>query len=161
LTDDDHRTPFTVAGEKQTLCDFLDYLRAAIDRKASGLDEAAARRSPVASGTSLLGLVKHLTFVEVMWFQWSFAGSDVPLPSGELEPGDTTTSVLDAYRAACRRANEIVAAHDDLDEVCARKAPGYEPLSLRWLLVHMVEETARHAGHADIIREQIDGATGR
>jgi hypothetical protein len=69
--------------------------------------------------------------------------------------------VLDAYRAACRRANEIVAEHDDLDELCARRAPGYDPLSLRWLLVHMVEETARHAGHADIIREQLDGATGR
>jgi hypothetical protein len=158
---DDHRTPFTVAGEKQTLRDFLDYLRGAIVRKASELDEDSVRRSTVPSGTSLLGLVKHLTYVEVTWFQWSFAGIDVALPSGDLEPGDTGASVLDAYRDACRHANEIIDTNDDLDALCARRAPGYDPLSLRWILVHLVEETARHAGHADIIREQIDGATGR
>ncbi|MDQ1519851.1 MAG: hypothetical protein QOI55_924 [Actinomycetota bacterium] len=157
----DHRTPFTNADEKRTLCDFLDYLRDAIVRKASGLDAAAVRRSTVPSGTSLLVLVKHLTFVEIAWVQWSFAGLDVTLPSGDLEPGDTTESVIDAYRAATRRNNELLDTFDDLDQRCERKATAWEPMSLRWVLVHMIEETGRHAGHADIIREQIDGSTGR
>jgi hypothetical protein len=119
------------------------------------------RRSTVPSGTSLLGLVKHLTFVEVAWFQWSFAGLEVELPSGDLQPDDTTVSVLAAYRDAARRGNEIVDACDDLTRRCERKATAWEPMSLRWVLVHLVEETSRHAGHADIIREQIDGAVGR
>jgi uncharacterized damage-inducible protein DinB len=157
----DHRTPFTVADEKRTLRDFLDYLRDAMTRKASGLTEDDARRSPVASGTSLLVLVKHLTFVETAWFQWSFAGLDVQLPSGDLQPEDTAESVLAAYRAAIQRNNEILDGFDDLDQRCVRKATAAEPMSLRWILVHMVEETARHAGHADIIREQIDGSIGR
>jgi hypothetical protein len=115
----------------------------------------------VPSGTSLLGLVKHLTFVETAWFQWSFAGLDVQLPSGDLQPGDTAESVLAAYRGAVTRNNEILDGCRDLDRRCARKATAAEPMSLRWVLVHMVEETARHAGHADIIREQIDGSIGR
>jgi hypothetical protein len=158
----DHRTPFTIADEKRTLCDFLDYLRDAIVRKAHGLDEDEVRRSTVPSGTSLLGLVKHLTFVELAWFEWSFAGLDIRLPSGDLEPDDTAASVIAAYRAATERANDVIAGCDDLGRLSARTgiAP-HEPLSMRWILVHMIEETGRHAGHADIIREQIDGATGR
>jgi uncharacterized damage-inducible protein DinB len=157
----DHRTPFTIADEKRTLRDFLDYLRDAITRKATGLTDDDVRRSTVPSGTSLLGLVKHLTYVETMWFQWSFAGLDVDRPSGDLQSGDTAESVLAAYRSAIKRSNEILDHCGDLDQRCARKVSVDEPLSLRWVLVHMVEETARHAGHADIIREQVDGSVGR
>jgi hypothetical protein len=157
----DRRTPFLVAGERETLLAFLDYLREAVLIKASGLDDEALRRPLVPSGTSLLGLVKHLTMVEVAWFQWSFAGSDVPIPDQSLEPGDTTESVFAGYRAAIEQNNALVAERHDLDELCARKRTGFEPLSLRWVLVHMVEETGRHAGHADILREQLDGQTGR
>jgi hypothetical protein len=158
----DHRTPFTVAGERETLRDFLDYLRAAVVRKVDGLDDEAVRRSTVPSGTSLLGLVKHLTFVELVWFSFSYAGADDALPQGDLEPGDTTASVVAGYLDAIARSNEVLARGDDLDQRCARRgAAPDEHLSLRWVLVHLIEETARHAGHADIIREQIDAATGR
>jgi hypothetical protein len=75
--------------------------------------------------------------------------------------GDTVASAVAAYRAAAIRNDEIVAAAGDLSAMCKRKPPTTEPMSLRWILVHMIEETGRHAGHADILREQIDGATGR
>ena len=157
----DRRTPFVNTNERDTLLAFLDYLREAVVVKADGLSEADARRSPVRSGTSLVGLVKHLTMVEVSWFQWSFAGDDVRIPTDRLDDGDTVASVIASYRDATARNNEIVAAAGDLSAMCARKPPTTDPMSLRWILVHMIEETGRHAGHADILREQIDGETGR
>lgn len=83
----DHHTPWTLAGEKQMLVAFLDYLRGAVIRKASGLPAAAARRPIVGSSTSLLGLIKHLTRVEIVWFQCAFAGADVQVP-GDDPAGD-------------------------------------------------------------------------
>ncbi len=157
----DRRTPFVNAGERETLVAFLDYLRDAIVVKTEGLSEADARRELVPSGTSVLGLVKHLTMVEVSWFQWSFAGLDVRVPRDRLTDDDRIDEVVAAYRRACARNNEIVAADPDLTKRCARKPPTTDPMSLRWILVHMVEETGRHAGHADILREQLDGETGR
>jgi uncharacterized damage-inducible protein DinB len=157
----DRRTPFVNSGERQTLVAFLDYLREAVIVKASGLDDDALRRSLVPSGTSLLGLVKHLTMVEVVWFQWSFAGLDVSIPAQELEPGDTSESVMAGYREAIDQSNAIVADRPDPTGLSVRKATAPEPMSLRWVLVHMVEETGRHAGHADILREQLDGQIGR
>ena len=106
-------------------------------------------------------VARHLTTVEVSWFQWSFAGLDVPIPEPLLQQTDTEASVIAGYRAATERSNEIVGAETDLTKLCARTGSAFEPLSLRWLLVHMVEETARHAGHADILREQLDGEIGR
>ena len=157
----DRRTPFVNASERETLLAFLDYLREAVVLKATRLPEADARRALVPSGTSVLGLVKHLTMVEVSWFQWSFAGLDVRIPSGELTEDDRVDSVVAAYRTAIARNNEIVAGETDLTAMCARKPPTTDPMSLRWVLVHMIEETGRHAGHADILREQLDGETGR
>jgi uncharacterized damage-inducible protein DinB len=157
----DRRTPLELTGERETLLQFLDYLRESVALKADGLDEADARRSTVPSGTSVLGLVKHLTAVEQLWFQFAFAGREADLASDALEPTDTVESVVAAYRETCRANDALVESCDDLDGLCARALTTPEPLSLRWVLVHMVEETARHAGHADIIREQVDGATGR
>lgn len=157
----DRRTPFVNTGERETLVAYLDYLREAIVVKADGLSEADARRALVPSGTSVLGLVKHLTMVEVSWFQWSFAGLDVRVPAGELADDDSVDSLITEYRAATASNNEIVAGERDLSVLCARKPPTTDPMSLRWVLVHMIEETARHAGHADILREQLDGETGR
>jgi uncharacterized damage-inducible protein DinB len=157
----DRRTPFPNSDERTTLVAFLDYLRESVVRKTEGLDDEAVRRVLVPSGTTLLGLVKHLTMVEVSWFQWSFAGLDVAIPALELEDGDTIESVVADYRTACTASNTIVERWDDLDRRAARAATAPEPMSMRWLLVHMIEETARHAGHADILREQIDGSVGR
>lgn len=157
----DRRTPLNLTGERETLLEFLDYLRESVILKVEDLNEESARRSTVPSGTSLLGLVKHLTVVELAWFQLALAGLDPPFPADAIEPTDTVSSVVDAYRATIVANNGILNDCNSLDQLCARALTTPEPLSLRWLLVHMVEETARHAGHADILREQIDGQTGR
>jgi uncharacterized damage-inducible protein DinB len=157
----DRRTPFVNSNERDTLVAFLDYLRDGLVAKVRGLDEADARRSFVPTGTSVLGLVKHLTFTEVAWFHYAFAGRDVAFPASELSPSDDIGSVVAGYRAVIAISNEITAACDDLGQRSARLATAPEPMSLRWVLVHMIEETARHAGHADILRELTDGEVGR
>lgn len=156
----DHNSPAIVSGEKETLLAFLGYLRASVDRKIEGVSDDAARRPLVASGTTLLGIVKHLAFVEVYWTQRRFAGLDVPLHGNgfELDPADTVESVRREYVEAGRRTDEIVAACLDIEQTLAR---GRHGLTLRWMLAHLIEETARHAGHADILRELVDGRTGR
>ena len=82
----DRHTPFRLTGEKETLLDFLDYLRESVILKVDGLDEESARRSSVPTGTSLLGLVKHLTSVETAWFQYAFAGEDITIPGDNIDP---------------------------------------------------------------------------
>jgi uncharacterized damage-inducible protein DinB len=146
------------------LIEFLDYLRDRMIAKLDGLDDEQARRSLVPSGTSLLGLVKHLAVVELGWFRWSFAGEDFDVPpgGGDLTPDDTISGVIELYRSAVRSSQEVAAANSDLDQKAARsRRQGHDTQSMRWILVHMIEETARHAGHADILREQIDGTVGR
>jgi hypothetical protein len=107
-----------------------------------------------------LGLVKHLTQVEVVWFQYAFAGEDVGVPSAELADDDPD-AVISAYRTAVRESNRIVAGCEDLCQLSVRAAVAPHPMPMRWILVHMIEETGRHAGHADILREQVDGSVGR
>ncbi len=157
----DRSPPHDSHGEGPTLLACLDYLRESVALKAEGLSDEQVRREMVPSGTSLLGLVKHLTRVEVAWFALWFAGLDVHLPENELDERDGVDTVLRAYRDAVAASNEIVRRCDDLDQTCASTHLDRDRLSLRWVLVHMVEETARHAGHADILREQLDGSTGR
>ncbi len=158
----DRRTPVTAAGEAETALTFLDYLRGALAAKLVGLGEDDARRPLVPSGTNLLWLVKHVAGVEAFWLHCVFAGdAEDVIPDDEDLTRDTVGSVLRLYRRVGERTAEIVAAHPDLDELGVI-APFGPPLrSLRWTLAHLVEETARHAGHADIVRELIDGATGR
>ncbi|MFD5874904.1 DinB family protein [Streptomyces sp. NPDC060322] len=159
----DLRPPGLNADEKTTLSAFLDYLRESVLAKAAGVPEPAVRTAGVPSGTSLLLLLKHLTAVELNWFVWAYAGADRELLEDECEvPADETASdVADAYREAIARANEVVHACTDLDRPGTRSLRETPPPSMRWVLVHMIEETARHAGHADILREQIDGSIGR
>jgi hypothetical protein len=157
----DLRPPSLNADEKTTLTAFLDYLRDAVAAKATGLTDEEARTPGAPSGTSLSGLVKHLTAVELNWFVWGYAGADVPLWDDEAPPVEPAAELLAEYRAAVERCNEIIAACPDLDQPGVRSLRETPPPSMRWLLVHMIEETARHAGHADILREQIDRAVGR
>lgn len=158
----DKRPPRVFADEKSTLLGFLDYLRDSVAAKTAGLSDAQARQALVPSGTSLLGLVKHLRAVELGWFAWSFAGEDGLTPAdGQLAPDDTVESVVAGYLEAAAHCNQLLAPAS-LDQRAARsRRAGEEPATLRWILVHLVEETARHAGHADILREQIDGSVGR
>ncbi len=158
--DDDRNAPVVVAGEIETSLAFLGYLRQGVSRKLDGLTDDQVRVTLVPSGTSLLGLVKHLTSVEAYWMQRRFAGLDVALvaDSFSVTADDTVTSVRDAYDGAARRTDAIALAAGDPERPLARSTHG---LTLRWALAHVTEETARHAGHADILRELIDGATGR
>ncbi|NGN68381.1 DinB family protein [Streptomyces sp. A7024] len=168
-TDDANRPAGDIAppsgndDERTTLVGFLDYLRDAVARKALGAPDAEARAAGAPSGTSLLGLVKHLTGVELNWFVWGYAGEGDPADhNAPVTADESAETLVAAYRAAAARANEVIAKSPDLDTPGIRSVrPGMAPASLRWILVHMIEETARHAGHADILREQIDGTTGR
>ena len=150
--------------EKPMLESFLDFQRETLLWKVSGLDEAALRRAWVPSGTSLLGLIQHLAYVERWWFQAVFAGRDVAIPwraaeptdEFQLDPNQASDSVLAFYRAEVAQSRQITAA-SSLDE---RARLPERPHTLRRVLIHMIEETARHVGHADILRELSDGATG-
>ena len=160
-----------VADERTTLDAFLDYYREAIKAKARGVSEENARRRLVPTQTTLASLIKHLARVEMSWFQHRLA--QVPLeelpylkrlledpdPDSDfrVEPDEIVEMLLARYDEQCIRSREI-AAKKQLDDVVPHPLLG--EVTMRWIVVHMIEETARHAGHADILREQIDGSTG-
>jgi uncharacterized damage-inducible protein DinB len=154
----DQKPPKLVAGERETLMALLDYQRQSILRKVDGLDDEQAGRRLVGSETSLLWLVKHLATAEATWVLQRFAGSTDPVPADAVTAEDTLAGATAAYRQTSA-AVDAVAGAASLDDPC-RALPG-EEANLRWVLMHLLEETARHAGHADIIRELIDGHTGR
>jgi hypothetical protein len=152
--------PKTGAEEKDVLLGFLDYLRASVIAKTDGVTEPQLRTPGVASGTNLLGLVKHLTNVERHWLLGQpVADWKATFHAG---PDESADDIVLAYKETAARVNDLVAASTDLAEAGpprgGRAGPGP---ALRWTLAHLIEETGRHAGHADILRELIDGATGR
>jgi uncharacterized damage-inducible protein DinB len=156
----DQRPPGVNADEPTTLRVFLDYLRESVIAKTEGLTAEEAREPGVASGTSLAWLLSHLTAVEHNWFVWSYTGTGELMDDGE-PPRGTVAELISAYREAVARSNAVIDACADLDAVGRRSIRETPPPSMRWTLVHMIEETARHAGHADILREQLDGQVGR
>ena len=155
----DQKPPRLVAGERETLLALLNYQRDSFVRKVGGVDEDVARRQLVGSGTSLLWLTKHLARAEQIWILHRFAGLDVSLPDDAVNVDDTIVAAVDSYRATWARVDDVLAGAA-LDQVC-RRPSDEAPVNLRWVLMHLLEETARHAGHADILRESIDGTTGR
>ncbi|MGA3147845.1 MAG: DinB family protein [Acidimicrobiales bacterium] len=155
----DQKPPRLEGSERETLLALLQYQRDSLIRKISGVSEEGARTSPVASGTSLLWLLRHMARAESLWILHRFAGHEVVIDD-EVRPEDTVPSAVAAYRETCRRSDAVVASTPSLDAPC-RDAGVEGPVSLRWVLMHLLEETARHAGHADILRELIDGQTGR
>jgi hypothetical protein len=151
----DLKPPRLVGDERSTLLALLQYTRESIVRKVDGVSDDDARRSPVSSGTSLLWLLEHLSHAERLWIVHRFAGDELVPPPEAV----TVVGAVDAYRTTWTIVDRIVAA-SSLDDVC-RNIGDDPPVSLRWVLVHLLEETARHAGHADILRELLDGRTGR
>ena len=163
---DEYLTDATLTGsEREQIESFLHDNRVEIVGLLDGLTEEQARRRLVPSLTTLLGLVKHAAFAERVWFDVALAGrtrAEIGLPTSVddsfiLTDDDTIESVLAHYRQAWTNADEIAAAYS-LDDLAMHNRRG--PLSLRWIYVHMIEELARHAGHGDILREQILAAFG-
>ncbi|MCU1389124.1 MAG: hypothetical protein JWL72_2462 [Ilumatobacteraceae bacterium] len=158
------RVPLT-GDEKDCLVVSLDRHRDVVLWKIRGLDDEQLRRPMTPTGTTLLGLVKHLAAVEYGWFCETFGHQPEPSPFDEddpdadlrIEPGETTADVIAYYGRARAAADEVIIA---LDVDALGTSWMGEPVSMRWVLIHMIEETARHAGHMDILRELIDGATG-
>ncbi|WP_433434768.1 DinB family protein [Nonomuraea sp. CA-141351] len=152
--------------EREVLEAFLDCQRRQIKAKVVGVPEEAARRRIVPSMTTLAGLIKHLTAVERNWFQRHLAQRDpADIPgnsrgddqSWELRADDTLDHLIAEYDKVCQESRDIAAGFA-LDDTVPSKRLGR--MSLRWIYTHMIEETAQHAGHADILRELIDGSTG-
>jgi uncharacterized damage-inducible protein DinB len=150
-------------GELDTSLAFLRFARNCLLKKLEGLDDQQVRRELVPTGTNLLGLVQHSTVGERYWFghhllggyqdtDWDFT---MTVPSGV-----SAARVLEGYRRAIEESDAAIAQVADPDAMSALPVDG-APKSLRWILAHATSETARHAGHADILREQIDGTTGR
>jgi uncharacterized damage-inducible protein DinB len=157
------------ATERAGLSEFLDYQRGALIDKLQGLSDEEARMTATVSSLSLLSLVKHSAIWERRWFQVivagrRFAGEWPDVQSEEVDPTfrlteeDTVETVVADYREQIAASREILDSLD-LDTPCAW--PEMADQNLRWVALHMIEETARHAGHADIIRETIDGTRGR
>ncbi|WP_046494230.1 DinB family protein [Streptomyces odonnellii] len=160
--------PAYTADERTQLLGWLDMQRAVIHWKCEGLSEADAHR-PVLPSSPLMtmaGLVSHMRWAEHLWFEVILMGrpAEGPMLQGP-EDGDMMVEgiplaqLLEEYERQCAVSDELVAAHD-LDDVGRHPDFKAAAASVRWMLLHMIEETARHAGHADAIRELLDGETG-
>jgi hypothetical protein len=155
-------------GERDTLEGFLDWYRAVVERKVDGLSPDDAGRVMTPTGMSALGVLKHLGWVERGWFRETFAGEDVEAidmegdNSAEFAIGseDSVESVVAFYRAEVEQSRRVCRDAPSLDALSAKETNYREQVSLRWIMVHMLEEIARHAGHLDLMREEIDGQVG-
>jgi uncharacterized damage-inducible protein DinB len=155
--------------ERTMLATFLDYARATVRAKCAGVTEPDARRAPLSTSPlmTLSGLVSHLRWVEYFWFEVRLLGEEDAGPWTDEDPDREMriavevpiAQLLDEYDAQSARYRDLVAA-TDLDAVAKRPLSTGEHVTLRWILLHLIEETARHNGHIDILRELADGTTG-
>jgi uncharacterized damage-inducible protein DinB len=158
--------PPVSASEREMLTGWLDYHRATLELKCAGLtDEQLRERAVPPSALSLLGLVRHMAEVERGWFRRGLAGEDAPPvycgdgnPDGDFDDVDIAdvAEAFGTWRSEYQRARELEAAAPSLDVSLS----GGRKYTLRWLMCHMIEEYARHNGHADLLRERIDGSVG-
>ena len=174
-TRDEHgRIEAALDDDERTMLDaFLDYHRDTLLWKVSGLTQAQLGQGHPPSTLTLAGLLKHLALVEDSWFTERFAGRPMPAPFTDIDwdtdpdwehrtaLDDDPAWLVQRYQEACERSRAVVAAADSLDQrsVGLSRQEGV-PYSLRWILLHMIEETARHNGQADLLREAIDGLVG-
>ena len=174
---DDHGRPEPpiAAGETATLLGFLDYQRATLAWKCGGLDVAGLQAKVGVSSMTLGGMLKHLAYVEDYWFSQRLHGNDRRPPFDTVDwkadpdwewhsaAQDTPEQLLALWQDSAARSRSLVAealADGGLERLARRRWPNGESPSLRWILVHMIEEYGRHNGHADLIRESVDGETG-
>ncbi len=165
--------PDLVGSDRESLSQYLDYQRATILLKTEGLTkEQLGRRIPT-SALTLAGLLYHLALVEEDWFEVQFRGlperPDFQGIDWKADPDYEFRTALerepewlrDRYRAACGRSRQVAAEAESMDSLAAAsRMSGGQPFTLRWVILHLIEETARHAGQADLIREAIDGVVG-
>jgi hypothetical protein len=158
--------PPLTGGERGQLNGFLDYLRDTIVYKSKGLTDEQASRSTLPSPLlTAAGIVKHLRWVEAYWFETVLLGkqdrapysAEDPDADWRVETGETISGLLNDYAAQCEVSREIVTGLEFDHEVPFRDKG---TVSVRWVLIHMIEETGRHAGHLDVVRELLDGLTG-
>jgi len=162
----------TATSERESLGQYLDYQRETILLKTEGLTkEQLGQRIPTSSLT-LAGILYHLALNEEGWFEVDFLGheprADFQGIDWDADPGYEFRTALEKepdwlrrrYRDACNRARQVTAAADSMDDLSVSTRIGGKPYTLRWLMMHLIEETARHAGHADLLREAIDGTVG-
>lgn len=167
------RTDPDLTGDELTLLSqFLDYYRATILTKVAGLDQVGMATTLPPSDLTLAGLVKHLALVEDWWFHqvmgghpepepWAGAPADDPDWEWHSAVEDSPGELVGLYEAACARSRAVVATVGDLDASSARASSRTgRHFNLRWIMLHMIEETARHAGHADFLRQAVDGTVG-
>ena len=167
--------PPAAEGEAATLLGFLEFQRATFAWKVGGLDAEGLNRTVAASTMTLGGLIKHLSLVEVSWFAEDLFQRPMGEPWDSVDwkadrdwewhsaPDDTPEELLALWKESVERARALTdeaMADGGLDRLAVRPSQHGERPSLRWILVHMIEEYARHNGHADLIRESIDGQTG-
>jgi hypothetical protein len=161
---DDRTEPAADADERTLLVGWLEFHRATLARKCAGLSDDQLRRCPVAPSTlSLIGLVRHLTEIERLYIRHGFAGEPIsPLlyvtdaePDGDFDLRDDVRGSMSSWHEHVEASRAHVAAAPDLDARGARS-----PETLRWVLAKVAQEYARHNGHADLLREALDGATG-
>ncbi|MEU9208277.1 DinB family protein [Streptomyces sp. NPDC048415] len=155
--------------ERTQLTTFLDYARATAHAKCEGVSPEDARKAPLPGSPlmTLSGLISHLRWVEYSWFQVVFLGQEDEGPWTDEDPDREMriavdvpmADLLDQYEEQCVRYRKLVADHD-LDSKAQRPIRDGRQVDLRWILLHLIEETARHNGHLDILRELVDGRTG-
>ncbi len=155
--------------ERTTLCSMLDWYREGVVRKLDGLTHEQANRRLLTSDTTLAGIVNHLALVEDTWFTHRIEGRPDPAPWDAVDwaedpdwdfhhaADEPVEVIVERYRVACERSRAVVAAHD-LDDIAADTSR--HRFTVRWTLVHLIEETARHLGHMDLLRELTDATTG-
>ena len=172
MTDDLRTDPPLAADERTTLRAFLDFHRDTLRAKTAGLDADGLAATLAPSDMTLGGMLRHLTFVEHWWFEQVFLGREAAEPwasvdwgadpdwewhtADRLPPEDLRSS----YDEQVARSDAVLDAAPDWDALSQRPSRGGEPFSLRWVVVHMLEEYARHNGHADLIRQSVDGRVG-
>jgi uncharacterized damage-inducible protein DinB len=161
-------SPPLAGGERETLRDFLDFHRGTLAMKCDGLDDKALRRRSMPPSTlTLLGLVRHMAEVERTWFRRTIAGEDLPLvwsAEGDYQvaydaSGATRAEAFAAWQAEVEHSRRIEREAGSLDVIGHNARKGID-VSLRWVMLHLIHEYARHNGHADLLREGVDGVTG-
>jgi uncharacterized damage-inducible protein DinB len=167
----DRARPAQTAGEREMLDGWLEHHRGILIWKCEGLTAGQLReRAAPPSALSLLGLVRHMADVERGWFQQMFLGEDVPDLYDRSADEDADFNGVDqadpaeafsAFERECAASRQVVAQAPSLDALSKQVSPRTgRPFSLRWIVTHMIEEYARHNGHADLLRERVDGSTG-